>query len=248
MDRMNVLSIGALAVSVVAGSAMAQVRVRAVHASPDAPAVNVIGSGGVLGAGTNVFPNLSFTQASAYAPLPNGTYTVGVAAAPSTTTIYSESFDLTGPADVTVVARGLLGGTGGTAFDLLPFVDDNTSIAGQARVRFIHASPNAPLVDITLPGGSNLFNDVAFGTSGGYITVPAGNYTLQVRLASNQDLVLSTNVSLAGGSVSTIFAMGLVGGTGLQALSAVPVIDVVPTPAAAALLGLGGLAAARRRR
>ncbi|MCU0688905.1 MAG: DUF4397 domain-containing protein [Phycisphaerales bacterium] len=246
MVQASMTAIGALAVITLAGAASAQVRVRAVHASPDAPTVNVIGSGGVLGAGTNVFPNLSFRSATAYAALPDGLYNVGVAPAPSVTTIYSENFTLTGPADVTVVARGLLGNN---SFDLLPFVDDNTVTPGQARIRFIHASPNAPTVNINVAGSSsNIFSGVSFGESGGYITVPAGSYDLEVRLAANNGLALSATVNVLPGSVSTIFAMGLVGGSGAQALAAVPIVDVIPTPGATALLGLAGLMVARRRR
>ena len=39
-------------------------------------------------------------------------------------------------------------------------------------VRFVHASPGTPAVDIALAGGPVLFAD--FGESGGYIEVPAG--------------------------------------------------------------------------
>jgi hypothetical protein len=245
MDRIFLTAIGALSVGLLASASQAQVRVRAVHAAPDAPTVNVVGSGGVLGAGTTAFPNLSFRNASAYTTLPLNTYSVGVAVAPSVTPIYSESFALTTPADVTVVASGLLGNN---SFDLLPFIDDNTTNPNAARVRFIHASPNAPAVDIRLSNGTLLFDDVVFGTSGGYISVPGGTYDLEVRLSSNNDLALAATVSVINGSVSTIFAMGLVGGTGDQALAAIAVIDVVPTPGAAAIMGLACAFAARRKR
>lgn len=221
--------------------ALGQANVRAVHASPDAPTVNITANGGLL------FGNLSFRQASAYAPVPAGNYTIGVAAFPATSpAVYSETIGVPGSGNVTVAAVGRLGTAG--EFDLLPFIDDNTVNPNAARIRFIHASPNAPMVDITLSSGAVLFDNVSFRQSGGYISVPGGSYDLQVRL-QNGDVVLSVpGVTVGNGSVTSIFAMGLVGGTGAQALQAVPVVDVVPTPGAAALMLAAGLVSMRRRR
>jgi hypothetical protein len=223
------------------GTALGQANVRAVHASPDAPTVNVTADGGVL------FGNLSFRQASAYTPVTAGTYNVGVAVFPaSSPNAYQENITVPGSGNVTVAAVGRLGVAG--EFDLLPFIDDNTVNPNAARIRFIHASPNAPMVDITLDNGDLLFGDVSFRQSGGYTSVPGGTYNLQVRL-QNGDVALSVpGVSVTNGSVITIFAMGLVGGSGAQALAAVPVVDVIPTPGAAALMAAAGLVAMRRRR
>jgi hypothetical protein len=245
MTRNRVNAVAALGfVTIIAGSgalALGQANVRAVHASPDAPAVNITANGGLL------FGNLAFRQASAYAAVPAGNYDIGVAAFPATSpAVYSENIGVPGAGDVTVAAVGRLGVSG--EFDLLPFIDDNSVTANAARIRFIHASPNAPMVDITLSSGAVLFDNVSFRESGGYISVPGGSYDLQVRL-QNGDVVLSVpGVTVANGTVSTIFAMGLVGGTGDQALQAVPVIDVIPSPGAAAILAAAGLVAMRRRR
>ena len=35
----------------------------------------------------------------------------------------------------------------------LVFEDDNTLISDKARIRFLHLSPNAPMVDVQLAGG-----------------------------------------------------------------------------------------------
>ena len=62
---------------------------------------------------------------------------------------------------------------------------------------------------------------------------------------SNLDSVASVTVTPGGGGTLTIDVAGFGGGSGyINALS----IRVIPTPASAALLGLGGLAFARRRR
>lgn len=231
----------ALALAVVAGAALGDANVRAVHASPDAPAVDVRVNGAVA------FPNLAFRSATAYAALPAATYNLGLSVAGTDPVVYNEDVAVSDGLTYTVAAVGRLGVAG--EFDLLPFLDDNTLDAAAARIRFIHASPDAPAVDITLTDGTVLFGNVAFRNSGGYISVPGGVYDLQVRLAGTSDVVLSVpGLAVSNNTVSTVFAMGLVGGSGDQALQAVPVVDAVPTPGTAAMLALAGVFAARRRR
>jgi hypothetical protein len=99
------------------------------------------------------------------------------------------------------------------SIELRAYVDDVSTTAGQARVRFLHASPDAPAVDITLTDGTVLFGNVSFGeASSAYGSVPAGAYDLQVRLAGTDTVVLSFGgVAVAGGTTYTVIAKGLVG-------------------------------------
>lgn len=226
---------------VLAASSASAANVRVVHASPDAPAVDVLANGGVL------FGNAAFTQATNYAAVPAGNYAIGINVAGTATTAFSTNLDVPAIGDVTIAAIGLLGGS--PAFTLQPYIDDNTIIFDRARIRFIHLSPNAPAVDITTIAGDILFGDVTFTENAGYISVPGGTYGLQVRLAGTSSVVLDIgNLNVNNGTVYSVFAMGLVGGLGAQALSAVTVVDAIPTPGALALLGVGGLIAVRRRR
>jgi hypothetical protein len=239
---MKNFSIALVVIAGAAASVNANPFVKAVHASPDAPAVNILVNGGLA------IPNLAFKSASDYAALAGaGTYNVAVAAAPGTTPIFDRNFDLPATGNFSIVATGRLGTAG--EFDLTPFADDNTQIADRARIRFIHASPNAPAVDITLADGTVLFGNTTFRNSAGYTAVPGGTYDLQVRLAGTTTVVLEVpGVAVANNTVISVYAMGLVGGQGAQALAAVPVVDVIPAPGAAAMLGLAGLVATRRRR
>jgi hypothetical protein len=89
-----------------------------------------------------------------------------------------------------------------------------------AMIRFTHLSPNAPAVDITLPDGTILFGNVPFMHLTRYLSVPASNYTLQVRVAGTPTVVLTVpNVVLEPDTFYTVYAVGLVGETPeLQAL------------------------------
>jgi hypothetical protein len=124
-------------------------------------------------------------------------------------------------ADYTVAAIGLLA-------DITPLVlmDDNgRPAAGKAHLRFVHASPDAPAVDIAVAdGGPTLFSNIAFGDIGTYLPVDGGAYDLEVRVAGTDTVALELpGTMLDAGTVYTVFAMGLVGGEPM--LRAVPSAD-----------------------
>ena len=116
-----------------------------------------------------------------------------------------------------MAATGLVG-----AADLAPTVllDDRTgSGTGSAHVRFVHASPDAPQVDVLVAGGPTLFPDVDFRQLAGYSAVAAGSYDLEVRLSAGGALALPVpGVALSGDTNYTVFAVGLAGNASLQAL------------------------------
>jgi hypothetical protein len=205
-----------LATSVMADEHMA--RVRAVHASPDAPAVDILVND------TAAFTNAPFKGITDYASLEVGTYNVKVVPTGATEPVVIEA-DLTLEAkDYTVVALGTL-----ENIEPLVLVDNNSAPAeGKAHVRFVHASPDAPAVDIAVKGGPVLFSNIAFKEVGDYLPVDAATYDLEVRIAGTEDVALEVpGLALADGTVYTVFAMGLAGGE--PSLEAVPSVDFAPS-------------------
>jgi LPXTG-motif cell wall-anchored protein len=193
-----------------------EARVRVVHASPDAPAVDVWVNGAVA------FSNAPFTGITDYAKLEPDTYNVQVTPTGATEPVVIEA-DLTldTQTDYTVVAVGTL-----DEIEPLVLVDNNSApAAGKAHVRFVHASPDAPAVDIAVDnGGPVLFANVEFKGVGDYLPVDAGTYDLEARLAGTDTVALSVpGVALNEGTVYTVYAMGLAGGE--PALQAVPSVD-----------------------
>ena len=174
---------------------------RVAHLSPDAPAVDVSVDGSA------VLEGVSFGAVSDYLEVPVGTRTVTIAAADDPSTVAFEGdLDVT-EGTFTVAAVGELSED---TFEPLVLSDDNTVPADDtARVRVVHASPDAPAVDITA-GGNALFDGVSYQGSG-YTEVPAGTYTLNVRgdtESNDGDAVASFGVELTGGTVYTVFAAG----------------------------------------
>jgi LPXTG-motif cell wall-anchored protein len=221
MKRILVLTAVLVLSLALATSALAdahEARVRVVHASPDAPAVDVWVDGSVA------FSNAPFKGITDYTALAPATYNVQVTPTGATAPVVIDAnLTLEASTDYTVVAVGLL-----ADIEPLVLVDNNSApAAGKAHVRFVHASPDAPAVDIAVAnGGPVLFSNVAFKGVGDYLPVDAGTYDLVVRVTDTQTDVLSVpGVALADGTVYTIFAMGLAGGE--PALTAVPSVDAV---------------------
>lgn len=213
-------------------------QVRIFHGSPDAPNVDVFANG---------FPfvsDLAFESASSYqqfAAVPIN-FRVSATGAGSGSPVIDATLPLMSGTDYTVAAVNEL-----SSIEPLVLVDDNTVAPGQSRVRFVHASFNAPAVDVAVAGGDVLFSDIEFRGVGDYLTLPSGTFDLEVRLAGTTNVVLDIpGVELAPNSVYTAWATGIVGGS--PSLNAVITRDVIPTPGTAALLAGAGLLSFRRRR
>jgi hypothetical protein len=201
-------------------------RVRAVHASPDAPAVDILVNDGVA------FANAPFKGITDYATLDSGTYNIKVVPTGATEPVVIQAdLELAGN-DYTIVALGKL-----ENIEPLVLIDNNSApAAGKAHVRFVHASPDAPAVDIAVKGGPVLFSNIAFKEIGDYLPVDAGTYDLEVRLAGTETVALEVpGLALQAGTVYTVFAMGLAGGE--PALMAIPSVDAMPSEM---LPGTGG--------
>jgi len=222
---------GAVAIAFAAftsgASAADMARVRVVHASPDAPAVDVYADG------AKVLTNVAFKGSSDYLSVPAGShnfkvFATGANPASDKPVIIADAM-LDAGKDYTVAAIGKLA-------DIKPLVlvDNNAApAAGKAHVRVVHASPDAPAVDIAVKGGAVLVPNLAFGKDAGPLPVDAGTYDLEVRAAGTTTVALPINgVKLTAGKISTIFAVGLLNGT--PKLEALPIVnDPAPAPAAA---------------
>lgn len=201
---MLALTIAALAITPAFADDGAHVRV--MHASPDAPAVDVCVNGNVA------FPNLTFPKATEYAALAAGSYDVAVYAAGSNCSgaavIEAKGLALDAK-PYTVLAIGKLA-------DIQPLVlADNLAKpeAGKAHVRFVHASPDTPAVDITTKDGTKIFPNVAFGQATEFTPVPAGTYDLQARVAGTDTVGLDVpGVALEDGKIYMVVATGLLNG------------------------------------
>lgn len=178
--------------------------IRILHASPDAPAVDVYANGNLIA------NNLAFKKFTEYFPVPAGRYTIKIyPAGQKNQPVLETNVSIPEKSIVTVAAVGNL-----SKLELLAVPDNIMSIPPRkAYVRFVHLSPDAPGVDITTPDGTKLFADVEFKEISNYRAVNPGMYTLQARVAGTSQVVLNVpNVRIRQGRFYTVYAVGLAGG------------------------------------
>jgi Domain of unknown function (DUF4397) len=100
------------------------------------------------------------------------------------------------------------------------YEDDLRSPAsGNAKVRVVHASPDAGPVDVVPRGGQALVEGLTFPEASPYAEVPAGSYTLDVNAAGTNKTALTVpDATLASGGVYSAFAVGTVFADSLNVL------------------------------
>jgi hypothetical protein len=194
------------------GPVVADARVRVVHASPDAPSVDVLVDDAVA------LSNVPYLGVSDYLEVPSGSRNLKVNAAGTATTVIDADADLAEDGEYTVIASGLA-----SAIEPIVLVDDNSAPApGNVRVRAIHGAPSAPAVDIyvTAPGTdleteTPVLVNVEFGQVADYLEAPAGTYQVRVTPTGSKTVVIDSGpLTLASGQVRTAIAVDAAGGGG----------------------------------
>lgn len=188
-----------------------------VHASPDAPGVDLL----VDDVKVNSAP-LTFPNNTGYLEIEAGDRNVKVNVANTSNSVIDVTLNYAADMNYTVFAVDYVANISAIRLE-----DDLTAPApGNAHIRFVHLSPNAPAVDITLTNGTVVFGNKAFKEATAFTPLPAASYNLQVRLAGTSDVVLDLpGIVLEDGKIYTVFAKGLVGGTDEQALGAEIIVN-----------------------
>jgi hypothetical protein len=208
---------------------------RAVHASPDAPNVDIYVDGEAA------IEDLGFGEVSAYEMLEPGTHQIQVTAAGDPdTVVFDEEIEVESGMTNTAIAFGEAAGGPETAFAVEILEDDITDPGdGMSRVRLFHASPDAGDVDIVVtqaPEGSQedtpqqgdvLFEGVGFGDSE-TAEIPAGDYTLGVVPADGDQAEPVAEFDLAAEpqAVYSAFALGYVDPESVDSEEAFEVVTV----------------------
>jgi len=214
--RVLILGLALLAAFALAAPALAQesgeAQVRVAHLSPDAPNVDVYVNG------EPALTDVPYTTVSSYLSLPAGTQQVTVyATGDNSTPVIDAPVKLAAGGAYTIAAVGLVTDDSITA---QVYQDDlSAPSAGNAKVRVVHASPDAGAVDVVPRGGDPLVADLAFPEDTPYAEVPAGTYTLEVNSArTNQTVLTVPDAALASGGVYSAFAVGTVYADSLDVL------------------------------
>jgi hypothetical protein len=251
LNRLAIVAVAGLALLGIAGPAAAAepAMVRVLHASPDAPAVDVYVNDAKVGA---PLANLAFGDLSAYVALPAGTYNIKVCAAADATVcpIVANGVALTAGTHYTIAATNVL-----ASIEAQVITDAPAPVANKTQVRVVHFSADTPAVDVlTQDGSAKVVDNLAYPNATDYLTLDPGSYDLKVCAhADNTVCPLDPGaLALEAGHSYSVFAIGSLAGSTLTAAVGVdailaPATDTVsPTqapspisPAAVVLIAAG---------
>ncbi len=198
---------------------MDMAKVLVVHASPDAPGVDILVDDTKVNTAALTFPNNT-----AYLDVEAGQRNIKVNVAGANPAVTAINTNVTFAKDKNY---SVFAGNAVANIEPLLFEDNLAAPAtGKAHVRFIHLSPDAPAVDVALTGGAAVFPNISFKNGTSFAPLDAGTYNLEVRVAGTQTVALPLpGVVLEAGKIYTVFAKGFLAGTGAQALGAQIIVN-----------------------
>ncbi|MBW4890880.1 DUF4397 domain-containing protein [Mucilaginibacter sp. HMF5004] len=105
-------------------------------------------------------------------------------------------------------------GNGVNTINTILTVDNEVSVAGKPKLRFVNASPTAQAVDVYL--NSLLLSNKAYKSVSGYARPDSGTVALKVNIAGTATTILSKSIVLKPRSVYTMYAYGIVNQSGTK--------------------------------
>jgi hypothetical protein len=224
----GVLTLSLAGVATAADTAM----VRVLHASPDAPAVDVYLDDTIVDALTNV----PFGTISGYLEIPAGDHNVKVYATGTT-----EGPVIDAGVTVATGAKYTIAATGAVASITAQVLQDEPAPdCESASVRVVHFSADAPAVDVATAGAAPadaVVKNLAYPNASDYVALPAGSYDLEVRLAGTTTVALALpDVAVEACNAYSVFAIGSAAtpAVGDNALQVAVAVDATATDDAGA--------------
>ena len=184
--------------------------IRVVHGISDAPAVDVIANNEVV-----LVDGIQFPRTTDYVSVAAGDYLIDVVADSDNSVVAIDDAELTLEVGMsyTAIANNVL-----SAPELDVLVDMPRSVATEAKVRIVHASPSAGNVDIYVTADGEIdavdpaFADIAYETGDlvetGYVSLAEGDYVVTVTPTGTKTVAIETGVlTLENGEIYTAIAL-----------------------------------------
>lgn len=178
-----------------------QSEIRFLHAIPSAPAVDIYVNGMPMGR------NLVFSDITCYESISTGSYEVQLYRAGTyDEPLITRNIEILPNSSLTVSVVTLAG-----ELDIFPLTDANCKgNITNCFLRFIHLSPNAPLLSLSLPNDTTLFGNVEYLETTGYYPLSPAIYNFKVTFSSFSGLYkFINNKQLSNGKFYTIYIIGL---------------------------------------
>ena len=184
--------------------------IRVVHGISDAPAVDVVANNEIV-----LVDGIQFPRTTDYLSVAAGDYLIDVVADSDNSVVAIDDAELTLEVGMsyTAIANNVLAAP---ELDLL--VDMPRSVATEAKVRIVHASPSAGNVDIYVTADGEIdavdpaFADIAYETGDlvetGYVSLAEGDYVVTVTPTGTKTVAIETGVlTLENGEIYTAIAL-----------------------------------------
>lgn len=175
-------------------------KIRFLHASTDAPNVDVYINS------IKIFKNLPFKEVSNYLSLPSGKYHIDLYPTDNmVSTILNKRITVEAGQSYTLPIIG-----DENKLRLLSFSDQPNVPHGETKVRFIHLSANTPPVDIAVVKGDVVFSKIPYKQSTSYLGLSPMTVDLEIReTGTKQALFPLHNIQFKANEVYSIVAIGL---------------------------------------
>ena len=184
--------------------------IRVVHGISDAPAVDVVANNEIV-----LVDGIQFPRTTDYLSVAAGDYLIDVVADSDNSVLAIDDAELTLEVGMsyTAIANNVL-----AAPELDVLVDMPRSVATEAKVRIVHASPSAGNVDIYVTADGEIdavdpaFADIAYETGDlvetGYVSLAEGDYVVTVTPTGTKTVAIETGVlTLENGEIYTAIAL-----------------------------------------
>lgn len=175
-------------------------RLRVLHASPDAPKVDVYVNG------NRILRDFPYKEVSNYLSIPAGKYQIDIyPAGDMVSTLLSRKVTVEAGKQYTVAAADLA-----EKLKLVTLEDSASIPNGETKLRFVHLSPDSDRVDIAVKNGDVVFKDIGFRQASNYLGLSPLTVDLEVQATGTKNVLLPLSaLTFNRNQVYTVFALGL---------------------------------------
>lgn len=187
-----------------------ETQVRFLHSSPDAGNIDIYVNGQ-----PNI-KNLPFKQVSNYLTLRPGRYIIEIyPAGKMTDSVLNKKITVEPGQSYTLAAIGSV-----NKLRLLPYLNQPKISLNEAKMRFLHLSPDSPAIDIAVKDRDIVFSNVSYKQATEYLGLMPMTVDLEIREAGGKNVLLPMpNARFNANETYTIVFLGLTSESpGLQAM------------------------------